>query len=110
MSFADSYDVKQVQKEAIEKIHDYIEKNDLNLPDMELKRFEVDTQPEYHGLVFVSVEVGKRNEKIEAEEFYGRIRRMYMILKHGSIWGFDSKANKWLKGRSALKAKYLNSI
>ncbi len=110
MSFTDAYDVKPVQKEAIEKIHDYIEKNDLALPDMELKRFEVDTQPEYHGLVFVSVEVGKKIEPSAIVESYRRIRRMYMILKHGSIWGFDSKANKWLKGRSALKAKYLNSI
>ncbi len=110
MSFADVYDVKPVQKEAIEKIHDYIEKNDLTLPDMDLKRFEVDTQPEYHGLVFVIVEVGKKEEHLAVEEFYCRIRRMFMIHRHGYLWSFDSTANKWFKGKKAFDAKYLKSI
>ncbi len=110
MSFADAYNVPQVQKDAIEKIHTFIEEGDLKIPDMQLKVFQVDTQPEYHGIVFVLVEVGRKDEQTGLEELYRRIRRMFMILKHGTIWSYDSKADKWFKGRNAFKAKYHNSI
>ncbi len=77
---------------------------------MELKRFEVDTQPEYHGLVFITVEAGVKEEKLAMDEGYRRIRHLFMIHRHGYIWSFDTQANRWFKGKRAFAAKYLNSF
>lgn len=110
MSFADAYDILPAQKDSLNKIRAFVEQNDLTQPEMELIRFEVETQPEFHGLVFITVEAGKEEEKLALGEGCRHIRHLFMIHRHGYIWSFDTKTNKWFKGKKAFAAQYLNSF
>ncbi len=110
MSFADAYAILPAQNDSLNKIREFVEQNDLTQPEMELIRFEVETQPEFHGLVFITVDARKKGENLALGIGCRHIRHLFMIHRHGYIWSFDTQANRWFKGKKAFAAQYLNSF